>query len=182
MTDPLRAIYHSTIMQQLWAPWRMAYLERGNEEGRCFLCEVASPWAPDAGPPDIVVWHGVSTYALLNAYPYANGHVMVAPYAHEGALDALDDATAAELMVATRLVIRALRRAFQPQGFNIGANLGSAAGAGFGDHVHLHVVPRWSGDTNFMTTTGGTRVIPESLEETARRVREAITAIEGSGG
>jgi len=186
-------------MDQLWAPWRMAYLESGaTAAGGCFLCALgrggidAPPAAagdrsaghpPHAAAPDdaldIVIWRGVRVYALLNAYPYANGHVMVAPYAHEGALDALDDPTAAELMAATRLIIRALRQAYQPQGFNVGANLGVAAGAGFGDHVHLHIVPRWGGDTNFMTTTGQARVIPEALADTAERLRAAVAVIAG---
>jgi ATP adenylyltransferase len=164
-------------MQQLWAPWRMTYLE-GGEAGSpaCFLCAYGEP-APDGRPvggPDLVVWRGERVYALLNAYPYSNGHVLVAPYRHEGDLLALDEPTTGELMAAVRRLVGALRRAYRPEGFNVGANLGRVAGAGFGDHLHLHVVPRWAGDTNFMSTTAGTRVIPESLEETARRLRAAL--------
>ena len=149
----------------------MAYLERGPQSGACFLCLAHA----DAGTsPDLVVWRGRSVFALLNAYPYANGHVMVAPYAHEADLDAVAEPVAVELMSAVRLAIGALRIAYDPEGFNVGANLGSAAGAGLGAHLHLHVVPRWSGDTNFMTSTGNTRVLPEALDDTARRLRAAI--------
>lgn len=133
----------------------------------CFLCT----FGQGSEDHDLVVWRGERVYALLNAFPYANGHVMVAPYAHEGDLLALDEATAQELTRGVRRVLAALRRAYDPPGFNIGANLGPAAGAGFGDHLHVHVVPRWPGDTNFMTTTAGTRVIPEALTNTATRLR-----------
>jgi ATP adenylyltransferase len=151
----------------------MVYLESESRSDGCFLCDVGS----GVDEADIVVWRGERVYALLNAYPYTNGHVMVAPYAHEGQLDKLDDETSSELMSATRLVLRALRAAINPDGFNVGANLGSAAGAGYGDHLHIHVVPRWNQDTNFMATTAGTRVIPEALADTAKRVRTALQAI-----
>lgn len=171
-------------MEHLWAPWRMAYLQADRSSGppRCFLCEVgalaqgdpADPAAPaGAHGAELVVWRGERVYALLNLFPYASGHVMVAPYAHEGELDRLDEAASLELMRGTRLAIRALRAVYRPQGFNVGANLGAAAGAGFGDHIHMHVVPRWQRDTNFMTTTGRTRVLPEDLAETAERLRVA---------
>jgi ATP adenylyltransferase len=160
-------------VQQIWAPWRMAYLEGDDKGAGCFLCDVGAG-SDDAG---IVVWRGQLVYALLNAYPYANGHVMVVPYVHEGQLDRLAEAAAVELLAAVRLVIRALRAVYEPEGFNVGANLGAAAGAGCGDHLHIHVVPRWDRDTNFMTTTAGTRVIPETLEDTARRVRAALASL-----
>jgi len=160
-------------MEQLWAPWRMAYLSGGERADGCFLCALGAGGAP-GGPDDLVVWRGERVFALLNAYPYANGHLMVAPIAHEGELDRLERRTAAELIAAVQRMVRTLRRTYGPEGFNVGANLGAAAGAGFGDHLHLHVVPRWRGDTNFMTTTAGTRVIPEALGDTARRLREAI--------
>ena len=152
----------------------MAYLEGGENREGCFLCDYGS----GTGGEDVVVWRGQYVYALLNAYPYANGHVMVAPYAHEGDLTTLDTPVSAELMAAVRLSIRALRLAYDPEGFNVGANLGVAAGAGYADHLHLHVVPRWRGDTNFMSATGETRVIPEALGETARRLRTALAAID----
>jgi len=159
-------------MDQIWAPWRMAYLESAKGNGPCFLCAIGAS-SDDA----IVVWRGEHTYALLNAFPYANGHVMVAPYAHEGALDALPAHVASELMRGIRIALRALRATYSPEGFNVGANLGAAAGAGHGDHLHVHVVPRWMRDTNFMTTVAATRVIPETLPDTARRIRDALAGL-----
>jgi ATP adenylyltransferase len=170
-------------VEQLWSPWRLAYLsaEPGDGDQECFLCVVGAGASAVAGldraAESGVIWRGEHTYVLLNAYPYANGHVMVAPYEHEGDLTALPEEVGAELMAALRLTIRALRLVYKPEGFNVGANLGSAAGAGFGDHVHFHVVPRWSGDTNFMTTVGGSRVIPEKLEDTAARLRSAVVQL-----
>jgi ATP adenylyltransferase len=156
----------------------MAYLESGASGGAvCFLCAAAE----DDPQQSLVVWRGVHVYALLNAFPYANGHLLLAPYAHLADLDTLPAAAARELMTGCRRMIAVLRAAFTPQGFNVGANLGSAAGAGFGDHLHLHIVPRWSGDTNFMTTVGGARVIPEDLADTAARLRQAANALEWNG-
>jgi ATP adenylyltransferase len=164
----------------------MPYLEDNQPVGACFLCDIGSA-APPARPavatprdPVAALWWGREVYVLLNAYPYANGHAMVAPYAHVGDLTEISDEAASEAMRAVQLVIRALRATYAPAGFNVGANLGSAAGAGHADHLHLHVVPRWSGDTNFMATTGDTRVIPEAFEDTARRVRAALAATRGA--
>ncbi len=165
-------------MERLWAPWRMPYLEGGDRPDGCFFCTISAGQDTEEAL-DLVVWRGKRVYALLNRYPYTNGHVMVAPFAHEGRLDRLEPDAAIELMDGLRLVIRALRQVYNPQGFNVGLNLGSAAGAGFGDHLHFHVVPRWHGDTSFMTTTGGTRVVPEALGDTARRLREAIASLCG---
>lgn len=163
-------------MEQLSAPWRMPYLEGQSRPKDCFFCTIG---AGKATPEelDLVVWRGERVYALLNRYPYSNGHVMVVPYAHEGQLDRLDAAASIEVIAALRLMMRALRQLHNPQGFNVGLNQGSAAGAGFGDHLHFHLVPRWHGDTNFMTTTGGTRVIPEALEVTAQRTRDAVATL-----
>jgi ATP adenylyltransferase len=164
-------------MEQLWAPWRMPYLQGGARPEGCFFCRLG---AGDEDPDgfDSVVWRGESVFALLNRYPYTNGHVMVAPYVHEGRLEAIDPAVASELVVGLRLLIRALRQVYEPDGFNVGLNLGSAAGAGFGDHLHFHVVPRWSGDTNFMATTASTRVVPETLEVTASRLKNALASLD----
>lgn len=154
----------------------MAYLERGERPEGCFMCEIGAGTAGPEGEA-IVVWRGRHVFALLNAFPYSNGHVLVAPYAHEAHLDLLEGAVAAELIAAAQLIVAALRRTYQPQGFNVGANLGTAAGAGFGDHLHFHIVPRWNADSNFMTTTADTRVIPEALPDTAQRVRAAVAAL-----
>lgn len=158
-------------MQRLWAPWRMPYLQGETETNPCFLCEAGA----GRGGAGLVVWRGRLVFAMLNGYPYANGHVMIAPYVHEGDLTRLESDAARELVDAARIVIAALRTTYGPEGFNVGANLGAAAGAGLAAHLHLHVVPRWIGDTNFMTTTGETRVIPEDLGATAARLRAALS-------
>ncbi len=146
----------------------MAYL-RGDEplpEG-CLFC--AKPRSEDAAVH--IVHRGGLCYVTLNRFPYNNGHLMVVPYAHEPSLEGLDAATLAELMALTQLSLRVLREAYSPQGFNVGINIGGAAGAGVADHVHLHIVPRWGGDTSYITTVGGTRTIPEWLDQTYERLR-----------
>lgn len=168
----------------------MAYLEGDHVPPSgakdCFFCAIGSGTAsvpgldpPDNGTPEStgVVWRGRAVFALLNAFPYANGHVMVAPYEHQADLVALSDEVASEIMAGVRIVLAALGQTYHPEGFNVGINLGAAAGAGFADHLHVHVVPRWAGDTNFMTTIGGSRVIPEDLKRTALRVRRAVLQV-----
>ncbi|MDQ1450252.1 MAG: adenylyltransferase, partial [Acidobacteriaceae bacterium] len=121
-----------------------------------------------------IVLRGRSCYICLNAYPYTSGHVMIVPHAHEGSLGALAAETAQEMMGLAQRSVRALERAYSPDGTNLGLNLGKAAGAGVADHLHMHVLPRWFGDTNFMTVTGETRVLPEILEQSWQRLREAF--------
>jgi len=157
-------------MELKWTPWRMAYIQRAPEEG-CVLCRVP---AEDDDRKNLLLYRGEHCYALLNLYPYNTGHLMVAPYAHVADLEALDVETAAELLIVAQRCIRALRRTLSPHGFNLGMNLGRAAGAGIADHLHLHVVPRWQGDTNFMPLIGATKLIPELLEETYARVSQAL--------
>lgn len=118
-----------------------------------------------------IVHRGARCYVILNRFPYNNGHLMVVPYDHRGTLTDLDAETAAELMALVQLSLEVLREAYEPEGFNVGANIGSAAGAGVADHVHMHVVPRWAGDTNYMTTVGQTRVIPEWMDQVYERLR-----------
>jgi len=154
-------------LEQLWAGWRRDYVvsateaERGGAEGECVFCRIAA-----SGPPSVenlVVWRSDLSFAVLNAYPYASGHLLVMPVRHVGELDALGAAESEDLWRGTRLAVSALTGAYDPDGVNMGANLGRAAGAGIPGHLHLHVLPRWSGDTNFMTTVAGVRVMPESL-------------------
>jgi len=152
-----------------FTPWRMAYI-KGPRDEECVLCRVP---AETDDPGNLLLWRGERCYVLLNLYPYNNGHLMVAPYAHLADLGALEPATAAELMALTQHCVRALRRVYAPQAFNIGMNLGRVAGAGIADHLHMHVVPRWQGDMNFMPLLGGTKMIPEALAETYARVRAA---------
>lgn len=127
-----------------------------------------------------IVYRGEMGYVTLNRFPYNNGHLMVVPYAHVATLEELSPESASELMRLTQLSLRVLREAYEPEGFNVGANIGKAAGAGIADHVHMHVVPRWAGDTNYMTTVGKTRVIPEWMEETYKRLRPLFDRISDS--
>ncbi|MGD9891592.1 MAG: HIT domain-containing protein [Dehalococcoidia bacterium] len=133
----------------------------------CFLCEKPRE---DADHRNLIVFRGERVYAVLNLFPYNTGHVLVAPYAHEHDLAALDPATAAELMRVTQTVVGALREEYRPDAFNVGMNLGRPAGAGVPDHLHMHIVPRWTGDTNFMPVLAETKVLPESLDQTYARV------------
>jgi ATP adenylyltransferase len=146
----------------------MAYLQ-GEDPSRegCLFCVKLQLEDAQAR----IVHRGRTCYAILNRYPYNNGHLMVVPYAHAATLEELDLEALTELMALTQLSLRVLRAAYNPQGFNVGMNIGAEAGAGVAEHIHLHVVPRWSGDTNYMTTTGQTRVIPEWLDQTYERLR-----------
>lgn len=155
----------------LFAPWRMEYVSRDGSAAGCVFCTAAK------GDEDSLwVMQGATCFALLNRYPYTSGHLMVAPRRHVADLSALDTGELAELMETARRLVEVLRDVYEPHGFNLGMNLGEAAGAGIADHLHLHVVPRWRGDTNAMTTTGTVRVIPEDLAETRLRIRRALEA------
>ena len=157
---------------RIWAPWRLAYVKdaaKDNEE-ECIFC--AKP-AGDDDEANLIVHRGERCFVILNLYPYTNGHLMVAPLRHVGDFVDLTDDEAAELHALTRTAVAGLRRAFAPHGFNVGWNLGRAAGAGVVDHVHQHVVPRWGGDTNFMPVLADVKVIPEHLTDTRRRLAEA---------
>ena len=148
-------------MEHLWAPWRIQYI-LGEKEPGCFFCRKTQE-AADA--KNHILIRDRTCFALLNAYPYNAGHLMVAPYKHTGDLDELAEQELADI---TRLIVRCkqvLARAIKPHGFNIGLNLGQVAGAGVLDHVHWHIVPRWNGDTNFMPVVGAVRVIPQALDE-----------------
>ncbi len=144
----------------LWAPWRMAYIGGTRTEG-CLFCEKARE---DADRTTLILHRGPLTYVVMNLYPYANGHLMIVPYRHCAGLDQLSSEESLEIMQAARHCVQVLQRAFQAEGFNVGFNLGKAAGAGIAEHVHLHVVPRWVGDTNFMPVLADTKVMPEYLE------------------
>ena len=146
---------------RLWAPWRSAFLARRNTR-RCIFC-AAKRSKHDRR--DHVVERGERVFALLNRYPYNNGHLMIAPYRHVGRLESLRSAEWAEMLRMSQRLTKRLRRALHPQGFNIGLNLGRTAGAGIPGHLHLHMVPRWSGDTNFMPVLANTKMISQSLEE-----------------
>ena len=148
-------------MEHIWAPWRIRYILGAKEQG-CFLCR--NPQTADDAKNHILI-RDRTCFALLNAYPYNAGHLMVAPYKHTAELDDLAEAELADLMALTRRCKQVLARAVKPDGFNIGLNLGRAAGAGVEDHMHFHIVPRWNGDTNFMTVIDDVRVVPQALDE-----------------
>jgi ATP adenylyltransferase len=155
-------------LDHLWSPWRLEYVISKKPEG-CVFC---LPDAPDPSTPDPLVLHrGTLAYVILNLYPYNNGHLMVVPYRHESTLALLTRDEMNEVGLLMQLGERALREAYKLEGINVGVNLGAAAGAGIEEHVHLHLVPRWNGDTNFMTIVGQTRVLPEDIQSTAERLR-----------
>jgi ATP adenylyltransferase len=147
--------------QPLWAPWRLAYVEHADELDRCIFCE------PEE---ELLVQRRELAFTVLNKFPYASGHLLVAPVRHVGEFTELTPAEAAEINELAGEGIRRLREEYAPHGFNLGWNLGRVAGAGIVEHVHLHVVPRWNGDTNFMPVLGGAKVLPEALAETHRRL------------
>jgi ATP adenylyltransferase len=156
-------------MQRLWTPWRMAYVTTTSEVHACVFCGAQDETNP--GPAALMVFRGRTCFVILNLYPYNNGHLMVVPYRHVASLDGMSAGERDELMELTRRAEVALTEAYRPHGLNIGINLGKAAGAGVVDHLHVHLVPRWNGDTNFMSVVGDTRVLPEDLHESAARLR-----------
>ena len=158
-------------MEQLWSPWRMEYIENNNKESGCVFCTAQSQ---TDGAENLIAYRGELSYVILNRFPYTSGHLMVIPFVHQSNLEELDSATRAEMMELTSRCTTVLRDIYNPQGFNVGVNIGEAAGAGVLGHVHIHIVPRWKGDTNFMSAIGGTRVLPEALDQTYQRVREAF--------
>lgn len=156
--------------RRLWAPWRLEYI-KGSKPDECIFC--TKPKEDDAAAAYILE-RGERCFIMLNAYPYNNGHVMVAPYQHAPSVEDLDAPVLLELMTLAQRSLAALREAYGPDGFNLGVNQGKIAGAGFDEHVHLHVVPRWSADTNFMPVIGSTRVLPESLESSHEALAAAL--------
>jgi len=158
------------ILEHLWSPWRMNYIQNNKTEEGCVFCN--SQQMTD-GPKNLIIYRGKSAFVILNLYPYTNGHTMIVPFEHQPSLELLDVETRTEMMELLNHSVVVLKSVYNPQGFNLGANLGEAAGAGIAAHLHMHVVPRWYGDANFMFTIGGTRVMPESLEDTYQKIKEA---------
>ena len=162
-------------LERLWAGWRTAYVESAAATPES---ETTSPFRAilASGKPDTethIVWRGSQCFAILNAYPYTNGHLMVMPYREVGELEDLTPAEHDELWHGVTQAVQAIRAAYRPDGINLGMNLGRPAGAGVPSHHHVHVLPRWNGDTNFMTSVADTRVLPESLPSSAARIRAA---------
>jgi ATP adenylyltransferase len=160
------------MTEQLWAPWRLEYVQGGADAGGCVFCDGAA--GEDAA--GLVVHRGERAYVLMNLYPYSNGHVMVAPYRHLAGPGDLDAGERAEMWSLLDRCVLALTTAMSPHGFNAGINLGRVAGAGVEGHLHLHVVPRWNGDTNFMPVLADVKVMPEHVTRTAAKLRAAWPA------
>ena len=156
--------------QRIWAPWRLAYVKDASKDSadECIFC--AKP-GEDDDEANLIVHRGERAFVILNKFPYTNGHLMVAPYEHVGALQDLDADTVAEIMALAQKAMRRLEEVYSPQGYNVGFNQGRIAGAGFENHIHMHVVPRWGGDTNFMPVLADTRVMPQSLDDSFRALR-----------
>ena len=158
-------------MDYLWTPWRYAYVSNAGKPGGCVFCE-----APNLGDDEQarIVFRGRHCFIILNTYPYTSGHVMIVPYAHLDELQKLPTEAAAEMMALSQRMETVLRELYKPDGINLGMNIGQAAGAGIAGHIHMHVLPRWIADANFMSVVGETRVLPETLEVTWKRLREAF--------
>jgi len=155
----------------LWAPWRIEYI-LSDKNGKCFLCDREKESSTE--DDYMVVHRGVKAFIMLNAFPYTSGHVLIAPYRHTSDMSSLEDDLLLEISKLMVLSKEVLTDVMKPDGFNIGYNLGSSAGAGLEDHLHLHIVPRWNGDTNFMSVLANSRVIPQALLDTSKILRDAF--------
>jgi len=160
-------------MKVLWAPWRIEYIRSPKHEG-CIFCDFPKE---NRDKERLILYRGKYSFVIMNNYPYNPGHVMIAPYRHVANWEELTDEELLEIMKLAQLMIKALKKAMNPHGFNMGVNLGRVAGAGIDSNVHLHIVPRWNGDTNFMPVIADTKVIPESLEEAYDELKKAIEEV-----
>ncbi|MFN3308915.1 MAG: HIT family protein [Anaerolineales bacterium] len=153
----------------------MKYIQNHRRDAGCIFCLAV---AQEDSPENLIVKRGETAFVILNRFPYTSGHLMVVPYQHTSDLGSLGSVCRCEMMELVNASIEVLKQVYHPQGFNLGMNLGEPAGAGIADHLHMHIVPRWSGDTNFMSTVGGVRVLPEELEDTYRRIKEVWKRID----
>lgn len=156
------------LMERLWAPWRLPYILEARQPG-CFLCDIVQS---DSDKENLVLERGEHVFLLMNRYPYNNGHLMIAPYQHTDSPGNLTNETLSELMILCVRGCNMLKQHLSPHGFNVGLNLGAAAGAGLKEHLHMHIVPRWNGDTNFMPVLAEVKVIPQSLGDLWRQLKE----------
>ncbi|HEY3780342.1 MAG TPA: HIT domain-containing protein [Fimbriimonadaceae bacterium] len=159
------------MSERLWAPWRLSYIEKATPQGGCIFVDLP---ASDNDRENLILYRGKTAFVMLNGFPYTNGHLMVAPYKHTADMNELDDDELLEINKLVALTLNWLKKAYQPNGFNIGVNLGNAAGAGIPSHIHWHIVPRWEGDTNFMGVVGDVRVLPQSLQDSYDRLKGVI--------
>jgi ATP adenylyltransferase len=174
-------------VERLWSPWRLEYVTRGEAQEGCVFCLPAEAFAKageallPSHPDSLIVHQGTTCYVILNLYPYNNGHLMVVPVRHVATLSALSPEELHEVALLTQRAEAALMEAYTPHGLNVGINLGKPAGAGILEHLHVHLVPRWNGDTNFMTTVGNMRVLPEDLAASAARLRPVFAKLAQAG-
>jgi len=159
-------------MKRLWAPWRLGYI-LGPKEVECIFCEMSGK-GKDKDGESYILHRGELNFIVLNIYPYNNGHLMIVPYRHTDDITNMTEEELAEMGILTKRSVEVLKERFKPQGFNIGMNIGSAAGAGIEEHVHMHIVPRWNGDSNFMPVVGKTKVLPQLIGDTYRHLAEAF--------
>ncbi len=159
-------------MEFLWSPWRYQYIQANPQQKGCVFCQLAKDRGPEADEANYIVHRGQHNFVVLNLYPYTSGHVLIVPYAHIALISEADKSITDEMMDLAKQMQRVIGIEYRPSGYNLGMNLGRAAGAGVAGHFHLHLVPRWVGDTNFMTTLGEVRVLPEALADTYRRLRK----------
>jgi ATP adenylyltransferase len=159
------------MMKKLWAPWRFKYIEIVNDKGECIFCT-----KPKEGVSEktLVLYKGQFSFIILNLFPYNSSHLMVAPYKHTSKISDLTNNEELEMMELLKLSVDIIDKAYKPHGYNIGMNIGRVAGAGIEEHLHIHVVPRWNGDTNFMPIISETKVIPEAIEETYKKLSEVL--------
>jgi len=161
-------------MERLWAPWRMEYIKKCDEFPGCIFCVLP---AQDKDRENLILHRGKTCFIMLNTFPYNTGHLMIAPFKHTADMYALGDEELLEISRTVRFAVKLLAETMQPDGFNLGVNLGRTAGAGVADHVHWHIVPRWNGDTNFMPVIADTKVLPESLLATYDKLKEKIAEL-----
>jgi ATP adenylyltransferase len=159
------------VVDRLWSPWRAKYIASGvdSQSSTCIFCQIGNDKENDQ--QNFVLFRGQFNFLVLNLFPYISGHILIVPFAHLGELESAPKEVTDEMMDLIKRSQTALREAYKPAGFNVGMNFGAAAGAGIVDHIHAHILPRWVGDTNFMTSIGETRVLPESLESTYEKLR-----------
>ncbi len=162
--------------KNLWAPWRMEYIQELSEpKGMCFLCQARDN--PQDDERNYLLYRGEECFVIMNRFPYTSGHMLIAPYEHKCDLEQMEDKVLLEIMQTLRRMKKLLETAIRAEGFNVGINMCHCAGAGLPDHLHLHIVPRWTGDTNFMSVIGEVRVIPEALDKTFRRLKDGLARL-----